>query len=145
MARPDASQDDLILACKQAQLYDYINSLPLKFKTVIGEQGSRLSAGQAQRLALARAYLKDAPTLVLDEPTSNLDPQTDREIKISLQNLSQGKTVLLIAHRISTVQDADQIIVLQEGGIIEKGSPLNLQENGGYYSNLIQDLKGGRK
>ena len=100
-------------AAKAAHLYEFIETLPDKYETVIGESGARLSGGQAQRLALARAFLKDAPILILDEPTSSLDPGTESLLEESTQRLMQGRTVITIAHRLNTIFKADQIIVLE--------------------------------
>src|SRR5690606_24728490 len=117
LGKADASDDEIIQAAKSAQLHNFIESLPEKYETVIGENASRLSSGQAQRLALARAFLKDASVLILDEPTSSLDPETEALLEESTKKLMQGKTVITIAHRLNTIFQADQIIVLDEGKI----------------------------
>ncbi len=115
-------QDELISAAKAAYLHEFITSLPEGYETVIGEGGARLSGGQAQRLALARAFLKDAPILILDEPTSSLDPETEILLEESTRNSCRARTVITIAHRLNTVFQADQIIVLEKGRIVEQGT-----------------------
>lgn len=117
LARPAASEADLLIACRRAGLEEFIASLPDGLQTTIGERGARLSGGQAQRLALARAFLKDAPLLLLDEPTSSLDPALEASLEASVRELTQGRTVLVIAHRLATIRQADQVIVLQAGKV----------------------------
>lgn len=119
LARPDASEADIQNAARLAHADDFISRLPDGYSTLIGERGARLSAGEAQRIALARAFLKDAPLLILDEPTSHLDPETDSLLKESLTRLSQGRTVLVIAHQQSTLSLADQVIKLRHGHLDE--------------------------
>ncbi len=109
-------------AARSAHLHEFIESLPQKYETVIGESGARLSSGQAQRLALARAFLKDAPILILDEPTSSLDPETESLLEESTRKLMQGRTTITIAHRLNTIFQADQIVVLESGRIVEMGT-----------------------
>ncbi|MCX6066725.1 MAG: thiol reductant ABC exporter subunit CydD [Chloroflexi bacterium] len=141
LARPEAVESDLIRACEQAGLMDFIATLPQGFETVIGERGARLSGGQAQRLALARAFLKDAPFLLLDEPTSSLDPGLEAELQQSVQRLMKGRTALVIAHRLSTVFQADQIIVLEAGKIVETGKHGGLISQNGLYASLVKSEK----
>lgn len=117
LARPAASEADLLAACRRAGLEEFIANLPAGLETTIGERGARLSGGQAQRLALARAFLKDAPLLLLDEPTSSLDPAIEASLEASVRELTQGRTVLVIAHRLATIRQADQAIVLQAGKV----------------------------
>jgi len=138
LAKPEAAGTDLVRACEQAGLMDFIATLPQGFETVIGERGARLSGGQAQRLALARAFLKDAPFLLLDEPTSSLDPGLEAELQQSVQSLMQGRTALVIAHRLSTVYQADQIIVLEAGKVVETGKHGDLISQKGTYAALIK-------
>ncbi len=111
--------------------------LPDGYDTLIGERGARLSGGQAQRIALARAFLKDAPLLILDEATSNLDPETEADIQAAIRALMRDRTVLIIAHRLSTVMDADQIVVLEGGRVVEMGTHEELIARTGIYRQLI--------
>ncbi len=142
IAKPQAAETDLIRACEQAGLMDFILTLPQGFETLIGERGARLSGGQAQRLALARAFLKDAPFLLLDEPTSSLDPGLEAELQASVQKLMAGRTALVIAHRLSTVYQADQIIVLESGKVVETGKHDDLIARSGVYARLVSPSAG---
>ncbi len=137
LARPQASESELMQACEQAGLLEFISCLPQGFETQIGERGARLSGGQAQRLALARAFLKDAPFLLLDEPTSSLDPGLETELRQSVQRLISGRSALVIAHRLSTVFEANQIIVLEGGKIVQTGKHQELAAQPGVYANLV--------
>ncbi len=136
MARPGASQAELIRAAQGAQIHDFIQSLPEGYETWIGEHGLRLSAGQRQRLAIARALLKDAPLLLLDEPTANLDPLTEREVLKTLYGLMQGRTVLAITHRLVGLEAMDEILVLDGGRIVERGRHAELLAQGGLYRRM---------
>jgi thiol reductant ABC exporter CydD subunit len=138
LAKPGASAAELEAACQQADLLDFIQTLPLGLSTPIGERGTRLSGGQAQRLALARAYLRDAPMLILDEPTSSLDPLQEHRLLDSIHDLVHGRSTLLIAHRLNTVQQAGSIIVLEAGQVVESGTHASLLRSGGAYANLVQ-------
>ncbi|MBK8986086.1 MAG: thiol reductant ABC exporter subunit CydD [Chloroflexi bacterium] len=134
LAHPSASLDEVIAAAQQAHLHDFVQSLPDGYETRIGERGARLSGGQAQRLALARAFLKDAPLLILDEPTAHLDPRTEADIQTAMRRLMDGRTTLVIAHRLPTIRHAAQIIVLDNGRILESGSHDELMQRNGRYA-----------
>src|SRR5215212_7306723 len=138
LGKVDATDEEMIAAAKAAHLHDFIESLPEQYETIIGESGARLSSGQAQRLALARAFLKDAPILILDEPTSSLDPETESLLEESTRRLMQGRTVITIAHRLNTVFRADQIILLEEGHIIEQGTHRELLAKNGTYAEMVK-------
>jgi len=132
------SQEKLVIAARTAHAEDFINSLPSGYETMIGEGGVRLSGGQRQRIAIARALLKDAPVLILDEATSALDSESERYVQLALESLMQGRTTLVIAHRLSTVERADKIVVLENGQIVEQGTHRELLSIDGYYSKLYQ-------
>jgi ATP-binding cassette subfamily C protein CydD len=136
LARPDASEQEIERAARDAQLHDWITTLPRAYDTPIGENGARLSGGQAQRLALARAFLKDAPFLVLDEPTSNVDPGLEAQLRKSTARLMRGRTTLLIAHRLATLYRADRILVLENGRLVESGTHDDLLTRRGTYHRL---------
>src|SRR5262249_39570029 len=116
----------------------FIEKLPSGYNTIVGEGGTRLSVGERQRLNLARAFLKDAPILLLDEPTSALDAESEALVVASLATLMKGRTTLMVAHRLSTIRNVDQILVLQDGKLIEQGSPTELLARNGYYARVIQ-------
>ena len=132
-----ATDEQVAEAARAAHLDDVIKSLPQQYETIIGEGGARLSSGQAQRLALARAFLKDAPILILDEPTSSLDPETESLLEESTRHLMQSRTVITIAHRLNTVFQADQIVVLESGHIAESGTHQELLATHGAYAHMI--------
>lgn len=135
-AMADASREQVEVAARAAHALDFIRALPEGFDTVIGENGSRLSGGQRQRLAIARALLKDAPVLILDEATSALDNESERAVQAALDTLMQNRTTLVIAHRLSTIEAADQIVVLNQGKVIEQGTHGELLERKGAYAAL---------
>jgi ATP-binding cassette subfamily C protein CydCD len=141
LGQPDADMQELIEAAQMANLHDFILSLPQGYLTVIGEGGGRLSGGQAQRLALARAFLKNTPLLILDEPTSSLDPENEALLEAATRRLRQGRTVITIAHRLNTVYQADQIIVLDNSRITEQGMHANLLAQKGAYAKMVNALK----
>jgi len=132
------SIEEIIAAAKAANAYDFIMKMPKGLDTVIGEQGVRLSGGQRQRLCIARALLKDAPILILDEATSSLDSEAELEVQKALENLMSGRTTLVIAHRLSTIKNADRIVVLANGRIVEEGRHEDLLRAGGEYHRLYE-------
>jgi ATP-binding cassette subfamily B protein/subfamily B ATP-binding cassette protein MsbA len=134
--RPGATFEEIRLAAQAAGAHDFIMALPRGYETAIGERGAMLSGGQRQRLSIARAFLKDAPILILDEPTSALDAETEAMLLETLRRLMRGRTTLIIAHRLSTVRDADHIVVLQEGRIAESGTQADLLAHGSVYARL---------
>ncbi|MPQ43928.1 ABC transporter ATP-binding protein [Clostridium tarantellae] len=134
--KPNASDEDIIEAAKRASLHDFIMTLPEGYNTYVGERGVKLSGGQKQRISIARVFLKNPPILILDEATSALDNVTEYEIQKSLEKLSENRTTLVVAHRLSTVKNADEILVLTNNGIEERGSHEELVKLGGVYSNL---------
>ncbi len=139
LSRPDATREQVIEVLRQANAYEFVQQLPQGLETIIGERGSRLSGGQAQRIAIARALLKDAPFIILDEATSNLDPEIEAKVQKGIENLMKNRTVLIIAHRLSTVQNADKIIVLKNGSVIEQGSHSELMQLDGFYAQLVKN------
>ena len=145
-AQPDASIEDVRRAARLAEFDAFASSLPEQYQTLVGERGIRLSGGQRQRLSLARAILKDSPIVVLDEATSAVDNETERAIQQNLSKITQGKTALIVAHRLSTIRHADEIWVLEKGRIVERGSHDALLEQGGRYLDLwrVQSGEVGR-
>ena len=135
-AKPNASNEEIIAAAKKARIHDFIMSLPEAYDTYIGERGVKLSGGQKQRISICRVFLKNPPIIILDEATSALDNVTEREIQKSLEELSKDRTNLVVAHRLSTIKNADEIIVLTDCGIAERGTHEELISNGGIYSKL---------
>ena len=132
------SFEDIVEAAKKANAYDFIKNLPDKFDTIVGEKGVRLSGGEKQRIAIARAILKDAPILILDEATASLDTKSEKEVQKALDNLMIGKTSIVIAHRLSTILDADKILVISDGKIVESGSHEELLKLNGEYKKLYR-------
>ncbi|WP_380277863.1 ABC transporter ATP-binding protein [Kitasatospora purpeofusca] len=137
LGKPGATDEELVEAARMAHIHDLVASLPDGYATVVGERGYRFSGGEKQRLAIARTILRDPPVLLLDEATSALDTRTERAVQEALAQLSQNRTTITIAHRLSTVRDADQIIVLNGGRIAERGSHAELAESGGEYSSML--------
>lgn len=134
--RPDTTEEEIIEAAKRAQAHDFIMQIPDGYKSQVGERGGHLSVGQRQRLGIARAFLKNAPILLLDEPTSALDPTTEAAIMETIKELMRGRTTLIITHRIATVHDMEKIVVLKNGEIAEVGSGPDLVARGGVYAGL---------
>jgi ATP-binding cassette subfamily B protein len=143
-AKQDATEEEMIQACKSAQIWNLIDSLPNGFETMVGERGHRLSGGEKQRLAIARLLLKSPSVVILDEATAHLDSENEQLVHAALQTALKGRTSIVIAHRLSTVRDADQILVLEKGSIVERGTHDELVAKGGLYSDLYnrQDLTG---
>jgi subfamily B ATP-binding cassette protein MsbA len=141
-ARPGAAEDEIEAAARQAAAHDFIGDLPLGYDTIVGEAGARLSGGQRQRIAIARAFLKDAPILLLDEATSALDTESEAQVQAALERLMAGRTTIVIAHRLSTVKDADRIYVIDKGRVVETGTHGSLVRHNGLYARLAkaQDL-----
>ena len=132
--RPEASEDEVKEAARRAQLADFIAKLPDGYATRVGERGLKLSGGEKQRVAIARVILKNPHILIFDEATSSLDSRTEHEIQTSLRHVSRHRTTLIIAHRLSTVVDADEILVLDDGVIVERGSHESLLARGSTYA-----------
>jgi ABC-type multidrug transport system fused ATPase/permease subunit len=140
--KPDATLEEVREAARQANALDFIESMPQEFDTIMGDRGTRLSGGQRQRIAIARAILRDPEVLILDEATSALDTVSEKLVKESLDALMQDRTVIAVAHRLSTIENADWIVVLEDGQIVEQGTYAELLERGGqlwtYHSMQFQ-------
>ena len=136
VGKKGATKEEIIEASKKARIHDFIMSLPDGYETDIGENGGILSGGQRQRISIARAFLKDAPILILDEMTSNVDPVNESLIQDAITELAKNRTVLVVAHHLKTIQRADQILVFKKGNLLEKGKHGELLEKGGYYTQL---------
>ena len=137
MGRPSATREEVIEAAKKARCYELIRSLPEGFDTVIGEGGASLSGGEKQRISIARCILKDSPIVILDEATASVDADNERAIQEAISELCKDKTLLVIAHRLKTIKDADQILVVSDGKIIERGNHDKLMEEGGTYAHMV--------
>jgi ATP-binding cassette subfamily B protein/subfamily B ATP-binding cassette protein MsbA len=135
-ARPDAAPDEIEAAARAANAHEFIMKMEQGYQSVVGERGATLSGGERQRIAIARALLKDAPILILDEPTSALDALTEAAVMDALERLMAGRTVFVIAHRLSTVRRANSIIVLENGRVVERGSYHDLLERDGLFARL---------
>lgn len=137
LSKPEASQDEIVAAARTANADAFIRSFPDGYRTVVGERGMRLSGGQVQRIALARAFLKNAPVLIMDEPGANLDPESQDLLVDALRHLLIQRTSLIIAHRLSTIRNADQVVVVEKGRVVQNGTPEELLHEGGHLERLI--------
>jgi ABC-type multidrug transport system fused ATPase/permease subunit len=134
--RPDATEEEIVNAARRAQADEFIRQLPHGYESLVGERGGHLSVGQRQRIGIARAFLKNAPILLLDEPTSALDPTTESAIMTTIKELMQGRTTLIVTHRLATIHQVDQIVVLEHGRVVEQGRGPELVARGGVYAKL---------
>ncbi len=145
-AKPNASKNEIINVLKLANAYEFAKNLPKGINSEIGERGVKLSGGQKQRIQIARAILEDAPILILDEATSSLDAKSEKEVQVALENLMRDKLVIIVAHRFSTIQNVEKIIVIEEGKITDVGSPQKLAKKPGIYSELLRyQIEGNKK
>ncbi|MDO4556841.1 MAG: ABC transporter ATP-binding protein [Lachnospiraceae bacterium] len=138
IGRPDATEAEVVEAAKKARCYDFIMSLPDGFQTVVGEGGASLSGGECQRISIARCILKDAPIVILDEATASVDADNESYIQEAISELCKGKTLLVIAHRLNTIQNADEILVISDGAIVQKGNHKKLIDEEGIYRNFVR-------
>ena len=139
--QPDAPMEKVIEAAKKACCHEFIEALPDGYDTVIGEGGASLSGGEKQRISIARAMMKDAPVIFLDEATANVDPENENDLMKAIQALTKEKTVIMIAHRLKTVEHADQILVVDHGKIVQQGTHENLMQEEGIYRNFISERR----
>ena len=135
--KPDATHEEVVRAAKSACCHDFIMALPNGYDTVIGESGATLSGGEKQRISIARAILKDTPIIILDEATSSVDPENEAELQQAIEKLTEDKTVIIIAHRLKTVRNAQQIVVITNGGIVQRGTHQELMEQPGIYADFV--------
>lgn len=135
--KPEASMEEVTAAAKKARCHDFIEALPDGYETVIGEGGATLSGGEKQRIAIARAIMKDAPIIILDEATANVDPENEKELTEAIENLTRQKTIIMIAHRLKTVRHADQIVVIDKGRIVQRGKHEELMQEDGIYRSFV--------
>ena len=138
LGKPDATEEEIIQAAKIANAHDFIMRKEQGYDTNIGDRGSKLSGGERQRLTIARAVLKNPPILILDEATSSLDTESEKLVQDAINNMMQNRTSIVIAHRLSTIRHADEIIVLQKGTIVERGTHEALIQANGYYRRLVE-------
>ena len=146
MAKPDASDEEVINAAKMANVDEFVSALSDGYDTIVGERGFTLSGGERQRVSIARAILKDSPILLLDEATASVDAENEQKIQHSLDMLSRDRTSVIVAHRLSTVQNADKIIVMDKGRVVEEGTHDELLKKGGIYHSLVkaqEEVKNG--
>ncbi len=133
-----ATEEEVLNAARMANIHEYIESLPEGYETLVGERGVKLSGGQQQRVSIARVFLKNPPVLIFDEATSSLDTESESLIQESLEKLSENRTTIIIAHRLSTVKDVDNIYVMKNGRIVETGNHRSLITENGYYATLYE-------
>jgi ABC-type multidrug transport system fused ATPase/permease subunit len=145
MARPEATDEEVIAAAKSANAHDFITALPKGYDTVVGERGASLSCGERQRISIARAVLKDAPIMLLDEATSCVDAESEALIQSALSTLIKNRTTIIVAHRLSTIQKADKIFVMDEGHLCEEGTHEELIDKDGVYAALIKAQREGQE
>ena len=134
---PEAPMETVVEAAKKARCHDFIEALPQGYDTVIGEGGATLSGGERQRISIARAIMKDAPIIVLDEATANVDPENEKELMEAIEELTRDKTIIMIAHRLKTVESADQILVIDRGKVVQQGSHAQLMAQEGIYRRFV--------
>ena len=139
--RPDATHEQVVEAARKACCHDFIEALPDGYNTVIGEGGATLSGGEKQRISIARAILKDSPIIIFDEATANVDPENEDKLQKAMEELMRDKTIIMIAHRLKTVQKADQILVLDDGAIVQRGTHAELSEKPGLYRDFLNARK----
>ena len=143
IGKPDAAKEEVIEAATKARIHDFITSLPDGYDTNIGEHGTKFSGGEKQRIAIARAFLRNSPILIFDEATSALDYESERIIQDNLKTICQGRTVLIIAHRLSTLSEAEKILVIDEGNVVAFDSHERLLEEDGLYAHLYRQHERG--
>ena len=136
--KPDATEEEMITAAKKACCHDFIMALPQGYDTVIGEGGGTLSGGEKQRISIARAMMKDAPIIILDEATASIDPENEHLIQSAISELTCGKTIITIAHRLATIENANQILVVDDGRIVEHGTHAELIHQPGRYQQFVR-------
>ena len=136
--KPQSTKEEIVSAAKKACCHDFISALPDGYQTKIGEGGATLSGGEKQRISIARAILKDAPVVILDEATASVDPENERELQQAISELTKNKTLLMIAHRLNTVREADQILVLENGRIVQRGKHQELIQQEGLYRRFVE-------
>ena len=138
MGKPNATEEEVMAAAKIANAHEFIENLPEKYYTNIGDDGNKLSGGQKQRVSIARAVLKNPPIMILDEATSALDTESERFVQDALEKMMENRTSLVIAHRLSTIQRADWIVVMERGNIVEQGTHEELMNNNNVYRRLVE-------
>lgn len=136
--KPDATEEEMIEAAKKARCHGFIMALPKGYDTVVGEGGATLSGGEKQRISIARAILKNVPIIILDEATASIDPENEHLIQSAISELTRGRTIITIAHRLATIRNADQILVVEEGRIVEKGTHDELIRENGLYRRFTE-------